>query len=364
MANEFCRYLSNGFRIKTVESTVTYKPCCWFNTEVDLADPNFDQIRNEIHNISGWTELCAQCQTIELSGIYGKTAPRLRSFIDIPLEAPTGAPVSLEISIDTTCNAACLICSPNLSSTWARQYVKFGLRDSVADTPGTDHWIEQIKKIGPLDQVLHVNFLGGEPLKSPVPVKILRAIARVKSLDTVQVHFSTNGSLQPSPELVTLLKQCKHIHYVISLDGTHERFEYLRYPLRWNKVLRTLNHVKSLNFHNISPSIVCTLTPLNVYYYDELEQWAEEFFNSWAYSRQEPYRLITPNRAVGRLDLAHTPDNLRQAIKHKYSGHAVEKLFFDLPQLDYKPMLEFLNTWDTNRKNNWTKTFPEMIEYF
>ena len=111
MANDFCRFLSNGYRIESNGIDLTYSPCCWYSQKINLINnPNFDNQKLKISQINHWTPECSSCRQIEESGAYGKKSPRLRSFNEIPnADVPNDVPVWMEITIDTTCNAACKI---------------------------------------------------------------------------------------------------------------------------------------------------------------------------------------------------------------------------------------------------------------
>jgi hypothetical protein len=229
MANNFCRFLSNGYRIKSDGVGLVYQPCCWYSKEINLIDnPNFDREKQAITDISGWVPECASCKQIEDSGAYGNRSPRLRSFEEIPDGSiPDNVPAWIELTIDTTCNAACIMCSSLHSTTWRKQEVKFKIKtkDDLPDLVDPLHWLEVIKNKFPLQYVKSVSFLGGEPFESPVPLEFLKLLkATHGSLHDVFVHFQTNGSIKPDDELMSLAAECARIKFNISIDAVGERF--------------------------------------------------------------------------------------------------------------------------------------------
>jgi len=303
--------------------------------------------------------------------MYGSQSPRLRSFNAVPdADVPNGVPVELELSIDLTCNAACLSCGPWSSTTWIKQYIKYDIKsaDDTPDLKPSDRWLNEIKKLGPLTHVRSITFLGGEPFKSPVPVKFLKLVNSTVGLDHVRVHFQSNASIVPSLELIPLLRACQRVSYGLSIDGVGDRFNYLRYPLHWNKVVKTLNYVKSLGLDNLMFSLVATTNPLNVYYYREIETWAQDFFKDHVPTDNPDYCLIRPNRCSGTLDLALIPSALRAKTIEEYGAdHPVSKMLDGLTSdhnVDPTQMLQYLDRWDLLRKKNWRETFPEVAEYF
>jgi hypothetical protein len=371
VANNFCRLLSNGYSVRTDGQELWYRPCCWFNQEINFNDPNFVSKQKDIGEISGWTNSCNRCRQIEASGMYGSQSPRLRSFDAIPdADVPNGIPVEIELSIDLTCNAACLSCGPWSSTTWIKQYIKYDIKsvDDIPDLEPSDRWLQEIKTLGPLTHVRSISFLGGEPFKSPVPAKFLKLINSTVGLEHVRVHFQSNASIVPSPELIKLLRVCRKVVYGLSIDGIGERFNYLRYPLQWNKVIKTLDHVKSLELDNLQFSIVYTANPLNVYYYQETEIWAQNFFKNYIPTDNPDYCLILPNRCSGNLDLRFIPTALKDKTLADYGAdHPVSKMLIGLTSnhsQDPDPMLQYLNKWDLLRKKNWSQIFPEVAEYF
>jgi MoaA/NifB/PqqE/SkfB family radical SAM enzyme len=363
MANDFCRFLSNGYRIKSDGVGLTYQPCCWYTKEIDLLNnPNFDQEKQAVTDISGWVPECASCKQIEESGAYGNRSPRLRSFEEIPNGAiPDNVPAWMELTIDTTCNAACIMCGPHHSTTWRKQEVKFKIKtkDALPDLVDPMHWLELIKSKFSLQYVKSVSFLGGEPFESPIPLEFLRLLKLTHgSLSDVTVHFQTNGSLKPDDELMQLASECARVKFNLSVDGIGERFEYQRYPLRWERIESTIDHVKSLNLKNLKFVSLATLTPLNVWYFDELENWIKKTFN-------DP-DLITlkPNKSIGKIDLRHTPNRLRHEVYKKFGiDHSVSKLFTRLGIMDPKECVEYLDKLDRYRNTNWRETFPEIAPF-
>jgi hypothetical protein len=367
MANNFCRFLSNGFRIETDGHSLAYQPCCWFGKKLSFDHPNFLIEKQRISEISQWEPECNKCRLIEESGITNP--PRLRSFNEIPdSSVPDNMPVWFELSIDTTCNAACLMCGPNHSTTWVKQEIKYGIKQANEIRPTVDPliWFNKIKDTWPLDYVNNISFLGGEPLKSGIPVKFLKAIREIKDLSTVTIHIQTNGSVQPSPALVELMRECKRVRYNISLDGCGSHLEYIRYPLKWKKIVSSLEYVKSLNIPHLYFVVLSTINPLNAFYYDEIENWAEEFFKDFPRPDRPGFRRIAPNRCYGNLDLGYTPIKLRQAIIDKFGDdHDISKMFSNLPiNSDTEQMINFVEYWDNHRKTNWKDTFAEIVKYY
>ena len=363
MANNFCRFLSNGYRLETDGVNLTYRPCCWFAHKIDLINnPDFDKQKSTISRFDNWTSACESCQKIEESKVYGAISPRLRSFNEISGDTPDNVPGWMEIAIDTTCNAACVMCGPWHSTTWRRQEVKFGLRsldDSLGLVDPLD-WLELIKQKFPLNYVKSVSFLGGEPFESPVPVEFLKLLKDTHgTLKDVKVHLQTNASLKPNDELVELITECREVLFNLSVDAIGARLEYLRYPLSWKRITATVDYLKSLKLSNTRITVLATINAFNIFYYDELEQWVNSVI-------VDPLgRPLLPNRSYGKVDLAQTPEILRQEVYKKFGqDHSISKLLSDLPVQPIDQCIKHFNWLDQHRKTNWREVFPEMVKYF
>jgi molybdenum cofactor biosynthesis enzyme MoaA len=370
VANDFCRFLSNGYRIKSTGTTLTYAPCCWFKKEISIINnPDFDAQKAEISSINNWVPECSTCQQIEESGVYGERSPRLRSFDEIKNAViPTDVPGWMEVTIDTTCNAACIMCASHHSTTWLRQEIKLGIKSQKIYDELVDplEWFKIIKNKFSFNYIKSISFLGGEPFESKVPIEFLKELKNVQGgLGEIRVHFQTNGSIRPSNELIALLAEVKIIYYSVSLDAIGQKFEYIRYPLKWARVEDTLNYVQNLDLPRLKMTFLPTLNPLNAYYYDDVEQWIESNILKLKLVKFDAKRATVPNRARGMLDLAKTPIKLREAILEKYGkSHVVSKMFSNL-EIDNHTflMLNYLEKLDIQRNNNYREIFPEMIPF-
>lgn len=361
MANNFCRFLSNGYRFRSDGYNLIYSPCCWFKDEVNvMTAQNFVAEQERISKITDWTQACRTCKQIEDSGVYGENSPRLRSFKEIlDSNAPDNVPVWIELTIDITCNAACIMCGSYHSTTWIKQDIKFGLKraEDLPDIVDPVKWLEKIESVTTLNYVKSISFLGGEPLQSPIPLIFLQKLKNIHgTLNDVVVHIQTNGSIIPDPELVVLLRECKIVRFNMSIDGVGKRFEYVRYPLLWHRIENTINHIRSLQMDNVRFIVLATLNQLNAYYYDELEQWTADL----------GLDNLFPNRSSGKVDLNFTPPALRTKIVEKFGAdHPVSKMFSNLEvSNNLNKGLEFIEFLDAKRNTDWRKTFPEIVKYF
>jgi len=362
MSNKFCRFLSNGYRIGNWgQEKLVYTPCCYFTGQpIDIDSPDFNEQHARIASVQDWIKGCNHCKQIEESGAY-KIRPRQRSFIEIPVDIPSNNPGWFEITIDNTCNAACLSCGPYYSSLWEQQEIKAGTKtaDDLPDMIPPLDIVDRINKKFSFNDVQYITFLGGEPFLSFVPVKFLQKIQECKELSSVVVHFQSNASVKPKQELVDLLIQCQSVNINLSIDGYSEKNEYLRWPLGWNKITEAIEFYKSLHLPHSggAPRLaaLATINPMNAYYYGDLEEWlGKQSIN------------LNPNRCHGKMDLVYTPNDLRAVIVDKYgTDHPVSKMFSNLERpRPYTEFISHLDFWDKIRNNSWRKTFPEMEKFY
>ena len=356
MANNFCRFLSNGYRIHSYGTSLKYRPCCWFREEIDiLEDPNWLEKKNQISQVQDWIPECG-CRGIEEND--PSNSPRLRSFLEIPDgTTPDNTAVWLELTLDLNCNAACIMCYRGNSSTWWKQELKFGwiTPDDVPNFVDPVVLLDQLKEKIPLDQVKKVDFLGGEPFLSPVPRLVLEHLKQVKgTLNQVRVMFQTNGSIMPDNNLLDLMTQCKLVIINASIDAVGKQFDYIRYPLSWDRVEANLKAIKNLNMSNLRFQFLATINPLNAYYYDDLEKWCQDNFGFNVH--------IHLNRSAGHVDLMHMSPELKNVLVEKYGEHhSIAKLIKNINCCGN--CVDWIESLEEHRGNSWKTTFPEIVTY-
>jgi sulfatase maturation enzyme AslB (radical SAM superfamily) len=87
------------------------------------------------------------------------------------------------------------------------------------------------------------------------------------------VSFVTNGSIILNDRQKEILLKFKNLNICVSIDGVGPSFEYIRYPLKWDLLLKNLKLFREIT-SNISVSF--TISNLNILYYNEIIDWFKE----------------------------------------------------------------------------------------
>ena len=110
----------------------------------------------------------------------------------------------------------------------------------------------------------YVKFFGGEPLFTDTHLKFIKHIPYPEQ---VILHYTTNGSIYPNDMILEEWKKFKTIIFAASLDGIEEQFDYVRWPLPWNKVSKNLMRLReNKDIWNIIFRVEFTVNFLNAYY--------------------------------------------------------------------------------------------------
>lgn len=388
MSNTFCRYLSNSYRFEYFPGddpdTLRYKPCCHYLDGIKVDFNNLSDFYVEKDHLTTATEWLPECEFCEFSERTGQflvqgdpeldsTSRRLRSFSEIPLrkDIPADAIQHLEISQDVTCNSACLSCGDWLSSMWRQENIRSGVKTKhdYNDLPTVDHNLGLMKKLD-LRYLDRLSILGGEPFMMTLSHRLIKHIDEVKGLGDIDLFIQTNGSLLPQPELHELMFKFKSVRINFSLDGYGERFNYLRYPLKWDRVELVVNRILSTDYPGLTSAVNYVASPLSVLFFDEIYNWADRVFPEHVRLKLDSDRIVPiarPSPCHGVMDLGRISQRLRDAVIERYgSEHAITRLIDVRPndEQGIPDMMRYLLRMDQIRKNSWVKTFPEIVKMF
>ena len=218
---------------------------CWRNEDSDTLSDR--QIKNQLLSLVEDTtiqSLLDQCQT-------GQYSVKM-----------------LKIDTSNTCNATCVTCNSHASSAWAALERKNNIVPS-------DTWRIQYNAFEhKLDypNLKAVSFRGGEPFLSLTNFDILEQILNHNNTQCF-VSFVTNGSFDLTDRQKHILRQFKKVNFCFSIDGIGTVFEYMRYPLRWNKIL---HNIKWAQDNNIEVSASYTLSNMNLWYHAQTTEWFQQ----------------------------------------------------------------------------------------
>ena len=192
------------------------------------------------------------------------------------------------------CNLACVTCGPGASTRWQREL-------GMPITPGNPRAIDQ-NTIAAARKMTGVVICGGEPMLNFSSETMLENLL---SDQNVRVHF--NGTVMPRQSFMDQSARFKQIQYCFSIDGVGQRFEYLRWPAKWDQVVENILWLVETAPDNVRFSVNITISQLNRHYQDEIVDWINKTIPQNKHGRET---VITYNDAGDNLLTNDYLDNL------------------------------------------------------
>lgn len=193
----------------------------------------------------------------------------------------------LDLRLGHTCNIKCVMCSPHDSSKWIKdwqqlmpqlesQSIKNQMQWNKKEFNNFWHekdtfWGEIYEQIPNLRQVY---FAGGEPLMIKEHKQFIEEIIRQGYQDKILLRYNSNGLLVDE-DLIKLWSKFKKVKFAISIDASHERDEYIRFPTKWETVEKNL-HLLDNTPDNIQTSLATAIQVLNIKHLPEFMKWKVE----------------------------------------------------------------------------------------
>ena len=195
---------------------------------------------------------------------------------------------TLDIKFGNKCNMGCVMCSASSSSIISQERHDYEIPALLKDiwlTPDTvlidfdDHELEQLKSVA--GNIRRFKTTGGEPMLLPGFKSWLEFLVESDYSKNIQVVVVTNGTVSSLP-ILPLMGQFKKFIMVLSIDAVDELTEYIRYPVKFPKLMN--NHitihdaiVDNENYtQTISLEISTVMHVLNVHKIIDIFKYAEE----------------------------------------------------------------------------------------
>jgi sulfatase maturation enzyme AslB (radical SAM superfamily) len=259
-----------------------------FSTLDELKNSQWLTDLHEKFKMDVWPEECVRCQEMEHMGNSSIREFSMKAHQDYHALDPNYMFVTG--LLDNVCNAACVMCS-NHASTYIGKLVRNVV---LVDNQDLFHQL-------PIDKILVFEITGGEPSVSNLYKKSLKSLTN----KTKYVRVNTNGS-KFIPEIEPLLINGTNVTITLSIDGTHNVFEYIRWPLKWDNVLEVINQYLQLRikYQNLKLDVWSSISALNIGDFTNIKKFSEQYDIPMSYA------------------LVHDPDVLNIKYQNRFTKSA------------------------------------------
>jgi len=250
---------------ETFKNTVT--PCCLLEKSHDIESVKRDLLAGIP------ASACQKCWKLEKEGVKSRRQQE-NEFLDYKLdrdiekikkdcESGNNSTILYQITTSNLCNQACVSCHSEFSTKWAEIEKRQGLEPrKFWQIDINDHGIN-------FARARRISLLGGEPLYDSKTFDILEKLIENNNTDCF-VTFVTNGSVDINDRQREILSKFSDLNICVSIDGIDKRFEYMRWPGRWDRLCHNLDVFRGLSK---TLSVSYTISSLNALYYQETVDW-------------------------------------------------------------------------------------------
>ena len=206
-------------------------------------------------------------------GVIKQTAPSIPEYVTIDTAhlytnedgSVTSKVVNLDLRFGNLCNQKCIMCSPQHSNQWYDDWVaissdtpiyqkgKYKTFPLIQDDRGkivmdglqpwweTENWWKKFDEIA--KDLRHIYFTGGEPLIVPAMQECLDRLVNAGYSKNIELRYDTNLSVINS-KVIDRWKHFKNVILCISIDDTEERYELIRFPGKYSKLIENVKTLK------------------------------------------------------------------------------------------------------------------------
>lgn len=156
-------------------------------------------------------------------------------------------PIYWDIRFSNICNLKCRTCSPISSSSWYNESRGNSLfsHDELKQQMDFSYAGKLLTSLVEyLPDVVEIYCAGGEPLLMSENLTILKKLKALEKYDLQLVYNTNLTQVHRKIEFIQYWKSFKSLKFLISLDGSHQRGEYLRKGIIWDDILHNLLFLK------------------------------------------------------------------------------------------------------------------------
>lgn len=210
---------------------------------------------------------CRQCWVHEDSGmVSNRMAANIHFFPDLMGKAikltkedgtidPKDFPILYyDLRLGNRCNSRCIICNSNNSSMWGKLV---DWSEGKLEAPYIQEMIENS------EHIQRIYLTGGEPMINKNHWQLLDLLIEKGHSKNITLDYNSNGVLMKE-SFFDRWKQFRYVGIGFSIDGMEETFEEIRYPSKWNNIVKNLRLFDDNATETMSASFAMTILSLNV----------------------------------------------------------------------------------------------------
>jgi len=321
-------------------------PCCLYKGsvpdvkvyETGLKDIQQSAYMNNLRQQFRNGERPIGCQSCWQEEDAGKTSKRMNSLYKMKNSLTDWTPDSkptlkfIDFKLVNVCNLKCRICGSWSSSKWAQEELDYGENPVARKNLTEGGWpkrnpqfFDDIKD--DLKDAEYFEFTGGEPFMIRDHFKILMHCVEKGYAKNQDIHYNTNGTQLPPPEIFDLWSYFKRVEIAFSIDDIGPQFEYQRHPANWREVNANLVKFKERKTPNMDFQICTTVSIFNVFNLAKIAFWVAQYQPKFFYVNT----LFDPDY----FNVQTLPQQVKDIVNQRYSMLT-----------DFQPTLRFMNAAD------------------
>lgn len=267
---------------------------------------------------------------------------------------------NISLAFGNLCNLACRICGPASSSKWASEENRIGRKKFPIHDWFKDESIMQ-DIFNHTQDAVHFDIPGGEPLLVEITehFDFLSKFSNEQARN-ISLHYTTNGTNFPKSEFLHIWRRFREVDIQISIDDIGPRYEYNRWPAKWEQVYGNIKRLQKLEreSENTRLSISFTVSAFTVFY-------AKRFFD-WCLLEGLPRpwmgRLNHPEYYSAEI----LPEDVADTIKAELESSTYQEVrnlshYLDSSKKVLLPVFkQKVNELDKARNQNFKEVFPDL----
>lgn len=277
-------------------------------------------------------------------------------------------PKTAVFKTSNVCNLACRSCGGWDSNTFAREGQHYLQVYDTKTADGRPH-NRYVPRLPPkhmdfsqywaiAENLEKIDFFGGEPLLNITQLDFLEYLANKGLSKNITLFYSTNVTNHPTDRLKRAWDKFKRVEISMSIDGIGDRFEYMRWPGKWDQALEVINHIKGLRDQldcEIYTMAGFTISILNMLDADSVTDWLHREIGDIYVNMVESPEFLA---------LHTVPDHVKSRVREKIQ-HPEVLGYIDIQPHDlqlWKQFMIWTKRMDLYRAQKFEKTFPELYE--